>query len=129
MFFLFSFTIKIPKGSPKREVFFVCGTFIKFSGSCINRSPLRHNNKRNGEKLKKYVAARRFSPEQISIKVVFGMTEKELLYVQDALGHEQYFQTQCKETSAKIQDAELRSCIEQMASKHREIFNSFYGLL
>ncbi len=57
------------------------------------------------------------------------MTEKELLYVQDALGHEQYFQTQCKETSAKIQDAELRSCIEQMASKHREIFNSFYGLL
>jgi hypothetical protein len=57
------------------------------------------------------------------------MTEKELLYVQDALGHEQYFQTQCRETSSKIQDADLRSCIEQMASKHREIFNSFYGLL
>ncbi len=57
------------------------------------------------------------------------MTEKELLYVQDALGHEQYFQTQCKETSSKIQDAELKRCIEDMASKHREIFNSFYGLL
>ena len=49
--------------------------------------------------------------------------------MQDALGHEQYFQTQCRETSSKIQDADLRSCIEQMASKHREIFNSFYGLL
>ena len=57
------------------------------------------------------------------------MTEKELLYVQDALGHEQYFQTQCRETSEKIKDPELKRCIEYMASKHREIFNSFYGLL
>ncbi len=57
------------------------------------------------------------------------MTEKELLYVQDALGHEQYFQTQCKETSSKIQDPELKHCIDDMSGKHREIFNSFYGLL
>ncbi len=57
------------------------------------------------------------------------MTEKELLYVQDALGHEQYFQTQCKDTSSKIQDPELKSCVEQLARKHSEIFNSIYGLL
>ena len=57
------------------------------------------------------------------------MTEKELLYVQDALGHEQYFQTQCKETAGKIQDPELKHCIDDMARKHSEIFNSFYGLL
>lgn len=57
------------------------------------------------------------------------MTEKELLYVQDALGHEQYFQTQCKEISGQLQDPELKSCIEQMSSKHTEIFNSFFGLL
>ena len=57
------------------------------------------------------------------------MTEKELLYVQDALGHEQYFQTQCKEISDRLQDPELKSCIEQMSRKHTEIFNSFFGLL
>lgn len=57
------------------------------------------------------------------------MTEKELLYVQDALGHEKYFQTKCKETASQIQDSELKSCVEQLAQKHREIFQSFYGLL
>ena len=66
---------------------------------------------------------------EINPEVVIIMTEKELLYVQDALGHEQYFQTQCRETSAKMQDPELKHCIEDMARKHREIFNSFYGLL
>ena len=34
------------------------------------------------------------------------MTTKELLYVEDALGHEKYFQTKCKETASQIQDAE-----------------------
>lgn len=57
------------------------------------------------------------------------MTEKELLYVQDALGHEQYFQTQCRETSSRIQDPELKSCVEQLSQKHSELFRSFYGLL
>lgn len=57
------------------------------------------------------------------------MTEKELLYVQDALGHEQYFQTQCKETASRIQDPELKNCIQQLSDKHRDLFQSFYGLL
>ncbi|MCI8554404.1 MAG: hypothetical protein HFJ80_05605 [Clostridiales bacterium] len=57
------------------------------------------------------------------------MTTKELLYVEDALSHEQYFQTKCQETMNQIQDAELKSCVEQMAQKHQQIFQSFYGLL
>lgn len=57
------------------------------------------------------------------------MTSKELLYVEDALGHEQYFQTQCKETASRIQDTELKACIQQMEQKHQQIFESFYGLL
>lgn len=57
------------------------------------------------------------------------MTAKELLYVEDALGHEQYFQTKCKETANQIQDAELKACVEQMAQKHKQIFQSFYSLL
>ena len=31
--------------------------------------------------------------------------------------------------TSQIQDAELKSCIEQMAHKHQQIFQSFYGLL
>lgn len=31
-----------------------------------------------------------------------NMTSKELLYVEDALGHEQYFQTQCHNAASQI---------------------------
>lgn len=57
------------------------------------------------------------------------MTTKELLYIEDALGHAQYFQTKCKETANQIQDSELKACVEQMEQKHQQIFQSFYGLL
>lgn len=57
------------------------------------------------------------------------MTSKELLYVEDALGHEQYFQMQCKNAATQIQDEELKQCVQQMAEKHRQLFQSFYGLL
>lgn len=57
------------------------------------------------------------------------MTTKELLYVEDALGHEQYFQTQCKQTASQLQDAQLKTLVEQMAQSHQQIFQNFYGLL
>lgn len=57
------------------------------------------------------------------------MTNKELLYVEDALGHEQYFQTRCGEVANQLQDAELKLCVQQMAQKHQQLFQSFYGLL
>ncbi len=57
------------------------------------------------------------------------MTEKELLYVEDALGHEQYFQCQCRDCASRIQDGELRGFAQQLEQKHRDIFQSFYSLL
>jgi len=57
------------------------------------------------------------------------MTAKELLYVEDALGHEKYFQTKCNEAANQIQDQELKTSVEQMAQKHQQIFQSFYTLL
>lgn len=57
------------------------------------------------------------------------MTTKELCYLQDTLGHEQYFQTQCKETAAQLQDGELKSCVQEMAQKHQQIFQTFFNLL
>ena len=57
------------------------------------------------------------------------MTSKELLYVEDALGHEQFFQSKCVETASQLQDEKLRSCAEQLAHQHEQIFSSLYGLL
>lgn len=57
------------------------------------------------------------------------MTDKELLYIEDALGHEQVFQTHCKETAQKISDMELKNHVEQLSQKHQRIFQNFYGLL
>ena len=57
------------------------------------------------------------------------MTSKELLYVEDALGHEQFFQTKCRETASQLQDECLKRCVEQMAQQHEQIFSSLYGLL
>jgi len=57
------------------------------------------------------------------------MTTKELLYIEDALGHETYFQTKCQEIAGQIQDADLKTCIQQMGQKPQQIFQSFYSLL
>ncbi len=57
------------------------------------------------------------------------MTTKELLYIEDALGHEKYFQTKCRETANQLQDQELKACVEQMEKKHKQIFDCLYNLL
>ncbi len=57
------------------------------------------------------------------------MTEKELLYVEDALGHEQHVQAECQNAVNQLQDNELRHLSRDMEQKHRAIFQSFYDLL
>ena len=48
------------------------------------------------------------------------MTSKELFYIEDALGHEQYFKTQFSETVSRIQDSELRSFAQDIQRQHQE---------
>ncbi|MBC8535763.1 hypothetical protein H8695_03540 [Clostridiales bacterium BX7] len=57
------------------------------------------------------------------------MSPKELLYIEDALGHEKFMQTKCNEEASKLQDAELKSFVEQMATKHQQIYSSLFQLL
>ncbi len=57
------------------------------------------------------------------------MTSKELLYVEDALGHEKQFQTQWQQAVSQLQDPALKQIVEQHAKQHQQIFQSFYGLL
>ena len=58
-----------------------------------------------------------------------GMSPKELLYIEDALGHEEYLKKQCTEVASKLQDAELKEYVNQLVTKHNELFQQFYNLL
>ncbi len=57
------------------------------------------------------------------------MSPKELLYIEDVLGHETQIKATCTEAANQLQDAELRSFVQQLADKHTQSFNKFYGLL
>lgn len=57
------------------------------------------------------------------------MSEKELLYLEDALQHEQFLRTQCTDCATKLQDPELKNFVSGMAQTHTEIFKTLYNTL
>ena len=57
------------------------------------------------------------------------MSPKELLYVEDALGHEQQIKTLCTDSASSVTDPELKNLISSVAQKHTDCFNRFYALL
>ncbi len=57
------------------------------------------------------------------------MTSKELLYVEDALGHEKFMKSCSAKTSASLSDITLSSYIGELEKKHTELFDKFLKLL
>lgn len=57
------------------------------------------------------------------------MSPKELLYITDALGHEKHMKTCCQSVAAQLQDIELKTFVEQMASRHGQAYDKLYSLL
>lgn len=57
------------------------------------------------------------------------MSPKELLYIEDALAHEEFCMTQCKDAAKNLQDPQLKQCAENMAQKHQQIFNNLFNLI
>lgn len=57
------------------------------------------------------------------------MSPKELLYVDDALGHEKFLKTQCQEAVQNLTDPDLKNYVQQLMTKHQELFNQFYQLV
>lgn len=57
------------------------------------------------------------------------MSPKELLYIEDALGHEKQMKDCCANFASQIKDAELKNFVQDLTSKHQNSFNKFYGLL
>lgn len=57
------------------------------------------------------------------------MTNKELLYVQDALGHEKFLKCESQEAAGNIVDASLSTYISSLEKEHEKIFSKFLNLL
>lgn len=56
------------------------------------------------------------------------MSPKELDYISDALSQEKFFKTQCLDAAKNLQDAELKTFVEQLETKHQQLFDGFYHL-
>ena len=57
------------------------------------------------------------------------MSSKEMLYLEDALGHEKFLKTQCQQAMDALTDPELKSFVGQMMTKQQELFAQFYPLV
>ena len=57
------------------------------------------------------------------------MTPKELLYIEDALGHIKFMTTQCNEAASRLTDPTLKQAIQQLANENQKLFTQFYNLV
>lgn len=57
------------------------------------------------------------------------MSPKELLYLEDALGHEQFLKTQCQQAAQALQNPQLKQCVSQLEEKHAQLLQKLYGLM
>ena len=57
------------------------------------------------------------------------MTNKELLYVEDALGHESIMKNCSTKASNQIKDPALSSYMKELETLHNNLFNNFLNLL
>ena len=57
------------------------------------------------------------------------MTTKELLYVDDALGHAMFLVNQFQNAANTLTDPGLKLQAQQMADRHRQVYQKFYDLV
>lgn len=57
------------------------------------------------------------------------MTGKELLYVDDALGHAQFMMTQAQEAANTLLDPMLKQQAQQLVNENQKLFSQFLNLV
>ena len=57
------------------------------------------------------------------------MSPKELLYVEDALGHTEFMVKQCQEAAGTLTDPALRSQAQALINSNRNLFTKLYNLI
>ncbi len=61
--------------------------------------------------------------------MVISMSPKELIYIEDALNHEQFIKTQITESTNKLTDTELKSFVSSLTKCHNDIYKNIYQTL
>ncbi len=57
------------------------------------------------------------------------MTPKELLYVEDALGHTQFLTKQFRAAASQLTDPVLKQQASRLAGDNQRLFDQFYSLV
>ena len=57
------------------------------------------------------------------------MTNKELLYIEDALGHAQFRITQSQQAANQLTIPALRQQAQRLIQENQKLFDSFYDLV
>ena len=57
------------------------------------------------------------------------MSPKELLYVEDALGHAEFMVKQCQEAANTLTDPALRAQAQGLVNSNRNLFTKSYNLV
>ncbi len=57
------------------------------------------------------------------------MSPKELLYIEDALGHTEENKKCCTDFSNQVQDPALRALLSDISAKQSGLYTKFYSLL
>ena len=57
------------------------------------------------------------------------MSPKELLYIEDALGHEKFLISQCRQAANALQDPQLRTFVSKLQNEHQRIYNNLCQLI
>ena len=64
-----------------------------------------------------------------TIGEVIKMSPKELLYIEDALGHTQFLMNQCRMAASQLKDPVLRQQAQQLVNGNQKLFTQFYNLV
>ncbi len=57
------------------------------------------------------------------------MSPKELLYIEDALGHIQFLMNQCRTAASQLTDPALRQKAQELVNGNQKLFTQFYNLV
>lgn len=57
------------------------------------------------------------------------MSPKELLYIEDALGHTQFLMNQCRAAASQLSDPALRQQAQQLVNNNQKLFTDFFNLV
>jgi hypothetical protein len=57
------------------------------------------------------------------------MTPKELLYIEDALGHTKFLMTQCNLAANQLTDSALKRQVQQYVNENQKLFTQFLNLV